>query len=86
METDEQIIPTPVTFKNPLRQWLYDNRVSQRRLARNARIAIAQFMHLLSEDYTKLDHVQIQTLYKVRVFTGVDLAAWYYDQKTHQAS
>lgn len=72
---------SPPYFANPLKRWCYDNRLSARRFATNAKISLSQLPYLLHEDATKLDNVQLRTILKVRTFTGIDLAAWYIDQK-----
>jgi hypothetical protein len=88
MDPNEQLTPftpsPPPDFTNPLKRWCYDNRVSARRLATNAHISLSQLPYLMGDDASKLDNVQLRTLYKVRTFTGVDLAAWYLDKKLRQ--
>lgn len=64
-------------YKNPLKQWCYDNRVSQRQFLIKGGFATSLNKRLFTEDPALLKNTTIDLLARVQSLTKVDLAGWY---------
>lgn len=73
-------LPKLKTFKNPLSQFAYDQRLTRRQLTEFLDLSLAQLPVLLSEDPSRLKHTRLVTLKRIKDLSEVDLITWYLNE------